>query len=296
MSLKWYSGGKQIWLTQAQRVQKSRSMQGGYKRGKYRTPYSSAPSGYSRSAAQRRGARYARARRQGRQFAYPRARYRRNTTTMGFLGIEKKFYDTGLANAVITSPADATGGEHDPSATSMISTPVRGDSEQNRDGKSISIMNCTVKGIVEIPASELDTEPGEGIQVKVCLVLDTQTNGAQLNSEDVFKNTIAATKLAASPQKNLLFMNRFRILKSQTFTLTPTSLSHIANDAFSHNGVSRLFNWFVPFSNGLKVNFNAGTTASVANVIDNSLHIVAFCSNTTGAPTLSYNARIRFVG
>ncbi len=221
--------------------------------------------------------------------------YRQNIATMGFLGIEKKFYDTGLANAVLTSPADATGGEHDPSATSMISTPIRGDSEQNRDGKQIAMLNCSVKGLVEIPASELDAQPGEGIQVFVALVLDTQSNGATLNSEDVFKNTIAATKLAAIPQKNLLFMNRFRILKSQVMTLTPTTLSHFAVDSFSHNGVSRQFNWFVPL-NGLKVNFNAGTTASIANVIDNSLHVIAYVSQTTGAPTLSYNARIRFVG
>ncbi len=221
---------------------------------------------------------------------------RRNTATMGFLGIEKKFYDTSLSNAAITAPADSTGGEHDPSATSMISTPVRGDSEEQRDGKQISILNCTVKGIINVPQVELAAGPAAPSQVYVALVLDTQTNGAQLNSEDVFKNTAALAKLMAQPQKNLLFMKRFRILKSVCLDMTPDTLSHFAVDSFSYNGKQKKFNWFVDFKSGLKVNFNAGTTASVANVIDNSLHIISFASGVGPAPTLSYNARIRFVG
>lgn len=219
----------------------------------------------------------------------------KNLVTQGFLGIERKFYDTFLADAAITNPNDAAGGEHDPSATSMISTPVRGDSEQNRDGKQISVINCSIKGTVNIASGELDASPPEGTIVKVCLVLDTQTNGAQIVSENVFKNQAGITKMASNPMKNLLFMNRYRILKSQLFTMTPTGLSHLANDAFSHNGVIRQFDWFVPLHN-MKINFNAGTTADIANVIDNSLHIIAYTSSVIGTPTLSYNARIRFVG
>jgi len=35
------------------------------------------------------------------------------------------------------------------------------------------------------------------------------------------------------------------------------------------------------------VKFNAGTTASVANVIDNSIHVIAYASNITGVARLS---------
>ncbi len=265
------------------------------KRGKFRTPYSSAPRGYSRSAAQARGRRFAASRRRARQYRYPRRSYRRNSATMGFLGIETKFYDTNLNAAVITAPTDSTGGEHDPSASSMISTPVRGDSEQNRDGKQIAIKNCTIKGVINVPTAELAGNSLTASKVYVALVLDTQTNGAQLNSEDVYINKGATALMNSNLHKNLLFMNRFRILKTQTFDMTAQTLSHFAVDSFSYNGVTKCFNWFVPMG-GLKVSFNAGTTADVANVIDNSLHIIAFCTNVAGAPTLSYNSRIRFVG
>ncbi len=257
---------------------------GNYPDMRYRAP----PRGYTRARAQR----YGRLRRQ--KAAPYRRSYRRNTATMGFLGIEKKFYDTNLNARAILAPTDSSGGEADPSAASMISTPVRGDSEQNRDGKQINILNVSIKGTVSILFKELQTGPVQSNEVYVCLVQDTQTNGAQLNSEDVFKNTGATAIMASNPQKNLLFMNRFRLLKSQKFDMTPTTLSHFADDSFSWHGKIRHFDWFLPLN--MKVNFNAGTTADVANVIDNSLHIITFCTNTGAAPVLSYNARIRFVG
>ena len=45
---------------------------------------------------------------------------RRNVRTAGFLGIERKFYDTALTATALTASTDASGGEVDPSATSMI--------------------------------------------------------------------------------------------------------------------------------------------------------------------------------
>jgi len=89
-----------------------------------------------------------------------RAGYRRrraaaavlNQRSAGFLGIEKKFYDTALIAGDLTAPTDGTGSEFDPSTTSMISTPAQGDSEQNRDGKKILIKSVQVTGVVTCAA------------------------------------------------------------------------------------------------------------------------------------------------
>jgi len=210
------------------------------------------------------------------------------------MGVEKKFYDTALSASNIGAPTDATGGEFDPSATSMISTPAVGDGEQNRDGKRIMIESVQLKGVLNMPGSEAQADTRAATKVFVALVLDTQTNGAQLNSEDVFKNTNAAALTAATPMRNLLFANRFRVLRSDVFDITPKSLSQNAVNDFSYNAEMATFDWFVPLN--LPVNFNAGTTASVANVVDNSLHVIAYCTNVNGTPTISYNARIRFQG
>jgi len=113
-----------------------------------------------------------------------------------------------------------------------------------------------------------------------------------MNSEDCFKNTGASAALNTSPIRNLLFGPRFKILKQGTFTLTYPTMSWDGTN-MEVGGASRLFSWFIPLNN-LVVNFNSGTTASIANVIDNSIHVIGYA--TVNTPTITYNARIRFVG
>jgi len=215
---------------------------------------------------------------------------------MGFLSIERKFYDNGLTATALTAPTDATGGEYDPSATSMMTTPDQGDGPSQRDGKEIAMLYLQINGTIAIPKVETAADPPNGCSVFVAIVLDTQTNAAQMNSEDCFKNTSNLAANNVVPHKNLLFGKRFRILKERVFNMDVTTLSHFADDSFSWSGQRKYFKWFIPL-NGMKVKFNAGTTASVANVIDNSIHVIAYASNITGvAPTISYQSRLRFVG
>ena len=121
---------------------------------------------------------------------------RRSVSTHGFLGIERKFYDTSLpiddAGAPqptqLKAPTGAAGGEYDPSTTSMISTPAQGDSEQNRDGKRINILSLEIEGVITTQAKEGQAAPPGDSSVFIAIVLDKQTNGAQMNSEDCFLN------------------------------------------------------------------------------------------------------------
>jgi len=215
--------------------------------------------------------------------------------SMGFLTIERKFYDTKLDVTALTAPTDSSGGEYDPSTTSMMTTPDQGDGPSQRDGKEIAMLYLQINGFVSTNALEAIANPPSGLNIFVACVLDTQTNAAQMNSEDCFKNTSGQALLAANPQKNLLFGKRFRILKERIFNMDTKAISHIAADEFANAGQRKAFKWFIPL-NGLKVRFSAGTTASIANVIDNSVHMIAYASGTTQVPSISYNARLRFVG
>lgn len=210
------------------------------------------------------------------------------------LGVETKFYDTALAATAILNPTDAAGGELDPSATSMISTPAVGDGEQNRDGKRIILKNVQIKGLINRVGTEDAVDPPNSDKVFLALVLDTQSNGAQLNSEDVFKNLSASIFGATTPLRNLLFAQRFRVLKQELFDMDAYNVGVEATNLHSMAGNSKCFEWFLPLKD-LPVNFNAGTTASIANVVDNSLHIIGY-STGAGNCTLTYNARIRFQG
>jgi len=215
--------------------------------------------------------------------------------TAGFLSIERKFYDTSLTETAIPAPTDSAGGEMDPSATSMVSTPAVGDGEQNRDGKQIVCLYLEIKGHVRTSAIEAALFPGQFTQVMVAVVLDKQTNAAQLNSEDVFKNLAGSATTATEVLRNLLFGKRFRILKEHVFDVTPNATTQQAANDYSTSQGGKSFRWFIPLRN-LKINFNAGTTASIANVLDNSIHVIAFANNVGLTPVIAYNARLRFMG
>lgn len=221
---------------------------------------------------------------------------RLNKRTAGFLGVEHKFYDTNVIAAGISTDANMASAEQDPSATSMVSTPAQGDSEQNRDGKKIVIESFHINGIIYRAAIEGAIDLLSPTDVFIAVILDTQSNAAQFNSEDVFKNSTAQTAGNCNPFKNLLFGNRFKILKTAVFNMQFDTLAAAAANAYASHGKSKHFRWNFKFPKGLHINFNSGTTASIANVIDNSLHVIAICNNATSTPTLTYNARIRFQG
>lgn len=225
-----------------------------------------------------------------RQFMRRRSR---NVRTAGFLGIEKKFYDTALAATAFSAATDATGGEYDPSATSMISTPAVGDGEQNRDGKQIVCKYVEIKGEVIEPAATNQTSGTGPRMAMLALVLDTQSNAAQAQSETVFKNLAASANMAPLALRNLEYGTRFRLLKQQYFDFPVGANMVYDGTNIETNAAIKRFHWFVPLKD-LKINFNSGTTSSIANVVDNSLHIMGFASSAS--MTVSYNARLRFIG
>lgn len=221
-----------------------------------------------------------------------------NTRTAGFLGLEKKFFDTALAATGIGSSATCASGEVDPSlpavAGTMISTPAQGDGPSDRDGKRIVIKSVQVKGRISLPKAEGAVDILPPATMFVALVLDTQSNGATLNSEDVFVNTTAQASSCVIPNRNLLYGSRFKVLKSDVFPLSVTSLAATAINAYHWAGQEVLFDWFLPLD--LPINFKDATTGVISNVSDNSLHMIAFVSDAALGATLAYNARIRFMG
>jgi len=215
---------------------------------------------------------------------------RGNVRTGGFLGIELKFADSALVAAALTAPTNAAGGEFDPATLLALNSIAQGDGESQRDGKQICVKSCYVTGNVVIPPLADQTAGTTVPQIFVALVLDKQSNGAQLNSEDVFVNPGANAIVAASPLRNLEYTSRFQVLDS--VLIEPRMI------AASYDGTNiETFGMVCPFklsSNSEFITNYSDTTAVIANIVDTSLHIVAF-STATG-PTLSYNSRVRFVG
>ncbi len=214
--------------------------------------------------------------------ARKRARYGGGARTGGFLGIESKFIDSTRNGAVVASQ---TGAEADPATVNCLNAIAQGDGESNRDGRKCTLTSLHLRGLVTLDGTETTTL-AQGRKVRVIVVHDTQTNGAQLNSEDVY---LTATNVGDA-YRNLQFVKRFKILKDATFDMNPQAGAGngTANDS---PGIIKSFKWNFKFK--IPVVHN-GTTANVSTITDSSLHVIAF-ANSTGT-TLAYESRIRFVG
>lgn len=231
---------------------------------------------------------------------YRRRRYlagNPNPRTAGFLGVEHKFLDMTYAPTNIANTLACATGEADPTSGSAncLSCPAVGDSEQQRDGRKIVIESIHIKGNIyrTAEAATAIADPGRCV---LFLVLDTQTNGAAINSEDVFKSIGGTLDQSVDCHRNLLFGNRFRVLKKLVWTPSMNSVAYSGTvGTVWMNGQTRTFEFHVKFPKGLHINMTAGTTADVANVIDNSLHMINFAS-IANKFNLEYGARIRFQG
>jgi len=216
----------------------------------------------------------------------------------GFLGIELKYLNYALAGAALVAPADASGGEFDPATALALNAIAQGDGEQQRDGKQVNIKSCYITGVVDIPATVNQTTAKNIPTVFIALVLDKQTNGAQLSSELVFENPSGSlagspTVGAANPLRNMQYTSRFDVLDSVCIELEQPQ---VAFDGTNLETAGSRTPFKLSWTGDLMTQFT-GTSATVSVIQDNSLHLIAFAGpDISAAPVISYNSRVRFVG
>ena len=71
---------------------------------------------------------------------------------------------------------------------SALTAPSQGDAYNQRDGSKITIKSILIQGSLYIPNQNDQTTCDFVPIVTIALVLDKQTNGSTLNSEDVYTN------------------------------------------------------------------------------------------------------------
>jgi len=222
-----------------------------------------------------------------------------NRRLAGYVGLEKKFFDTGLVGGVPSASATATSGEIDPTTIDCLNAVALGDGPTQRDGRQINMMSITVKGNVFIPAQADQTAADTMPNIFIALVLDTQTNAAQAQSEQVFTNPGASASTANQPFLNLENHQRFRVLK--TVRIAAEQIAGCVVPVYDgsnieQSGASVPWSMYVNLKQ-MKVNFlSAQTTSVIAAIADNSLHLIAFTDNTSTSAIINYNARLRFMG
>jgi len=227
-----------------------------------------------------------------------------NPRSGGFMGIENKYLDAFQNSSTVDATTAAEGGEHQPGGgvTGCLSAPAQGDGPQNRDGRKIMInaifMTCAVKFSQPKDQADILDPPA----IYMALVLDTQTNAATIVSENVFTNPSGVTHLNSKPLRNMENTTRYRILDQITLNASPV---YAVNDqSGDYSGVvtstssqgTKIMPFTLSWRGAIPVTFNSGTTADVANVVDNSIHLIGYATTSDFTPNVAYISRVRFRG
>jgi len=199
-------------------------------------------------------------------------------------------FDVALGNTTITAPADCSGGEKDPTASSLNAV-VQGDDDVNRNGRRIYATSIYINGAIS-SAAQTGVNTHDVVPVVfIALVLDRQTNGAQLNSEDVFTNPGAAASLASSPFRNLDYSKRFKVLATRMIKMDQPSAAGYSTTQEQAGQYKNFKIWVNLHNMPMTYKSNVG---DVTDCIDNSLHMIVFTQDTSLVPKIQYNSRLRF--
>lgn len=221
------------------------------------------------------------------------ARAPTNYRTGGFEGLEKKFVDYEYVGGNMSHTV--AGSEVDPATVNCLNAVAQGDGESQRDGRRCTITSVHVSGYIRRQRQALSSDAAVAVRVKLVLLLDTQTNGAQFNAEDVFVEPTNGV-LASCTFRNLQYQKRFRVLGTKIITLNPQSGAGPHIDYLHWGEGMEAFEFHKEFKSGLEVN-HSGTTAAVSSITDNSIHLMAVVDESnTGHAMLSYVSRVRFIG
>lgn len=233
---------------------------------------------------------------------------RRALVAAARLSGEMKYFDCELAsNAVpaVTTTWVATTMQ-DPGTTidlgsAAVATPlclfapIVAAGLNGRIGRSVKVLKIKVRGTIAVPAQTAQTGADPPMQVRLMLVMDKQTNAAQMTGAQLMRDA-SATAVTINSFQNPNNFGRFQVLKDKSIAIqNPNTASLSATNAtFEQQGFIIPFKMNWNFKVPCEVRFNATNGGTVADIIDNSFHMVAGATTLGFAPALSYYSRISF--
>lgn len=161
-----------------------------------------------------------------------------------------------------------------------------------RIGRKVHVLKIRVTGALVVPVQAAQAAADASPVIRLALVLDKQTNAAVMAPANLYGdgNGAATTILAAQNPNNF---GRFRVLKEKFYQFSNMNLagSPTTGDMVQASATIN-FKMNISFKQPIQVNFNATNGGTIADIIDNSFHIVCGASSVAYAPTLQYYCRV----
>lgn len=222
--------------------------------------------------------------------------------TMGPLAnTERKYYTVARAALAISGASGATtswaGSEVDPATPLCLFCPQLGNDVTNRIGRRVRMLTTRIWGIITFGVSEAGVDPQFYGPIRVVVYRDMQTNAAQSQGEDVLASATATTASTLTAYMNLANLGRFKILKDKLIMRSAAGQTQAAANDFSSNGQGVSFKMTIHHRNPktATVHFNSTDGGTIADIVDNSLHMIAYTPQCSGAPTIAYTARTVYI-
>ncbi len=165
-----------------------------------------------------------------------------------------------------------------------------GTADDQRIGRRILIHSIHIKYRMHVNASEMQTTPPPDLIGRMALVLDSQTNKAQLTATDVF--TVGPPDFQAF--RDLDHTSRYRVLLDVPFKIPSVGINEGASDLFAQqNATTSIRSFHKKFPKPIPVLYD-GDTNVIGVTTDNSFHIIGVANQTTAL--LTYVVRLRYTG
>lgn len=241
-----------------------------------------------------------------RPFKQPRSKeagdyYGTVARTRGIYGIkgEMKYFDSEKAIGQVTTSDSWTGCMIDPSAVPVANinclfAPTQGAGINQRIGKACHVLKIKIKGFVLCPAQTNQGTGDAASIIRIILAQDMQTNSTQMTGTQLMTTAVSSdTRVAVQQFQNINNFGRFKVLKEKMISLANATITYDGTN-IEQSGLSIPFKMTVNFPKGVQVRFNATNGGTIADIIDNSFHLVANATTQDMAPYICYACRVSY--
>lgn len=225
-------------------------------------------------------------------------------TRGGQVNSEMKYQDTAFGpTQLVAITTDWSGTEVDPATTvslgsaavanpNNLCSPVTGAALDNRIGRQIEVRKIKVHGFFNVAPQAAQAAADSGTKIRLVLVQDMQTNATQMQGEDLFGPATANGSTQINAFQDPKNFGRFRVLKDKMFQISDLNISDNNAGQLFQNGKVVNFKMNVNFKTPVRVRFNATNGGTVADIVDNSFHMLAATVNASQAVNLAYYCRV----
>lgn len=206
---------------------------------------------------------------------------------------EMKYFDTSLSTALSAVTTTWVAGTiTDPATFLNLCVPTVGAAINQRIGRQIKVHKIKLRGSITIAPQAMDTAADASTTVRLLLVMDKQTNAAQMTAAQLLEDESNGA-LTIHAFQNLANVGRFQVLKDKKWHFGNLNLagSPTAGDVIQA-GQKVNFKIDHVFRKPIIVNFNTTNGGTIADIVDNSFHVVCGVNDTAFAPSLQYVSRV----